>query len=290
MAGDPGPRTERPRWWQWPTIASLDAPLVAVLWQQSLAAAAGIRLRPVHAVVLGLSVWLSYVADRWIEGWRLDPEHVRTHRHRFYQHWSWPIAGLGAAVVTADVAAASAGLSRREFLAGLALLAPVAAYLISHQLLHLDRRWRLPKEICVAALFGAGAALFSLVAPGADLRALAPPLALFVLLCFANCALISVWEDRVDRSHGQTSLALQFRGAARLIRALPWVLAAASAALYVPAPALSRPAIGCALASSLLLGLLERWEPRLGRESARVLADLALATPAIPLALAALRG
>jgi hypothetical protein len=289
MAGDPGPTAGRPRWWEWPTILSLDAPLVAVIWQQELAAAAGVRLHAVHAFVLGASVWLSYVADRWIGGWRLDPGRVRTHRHRFYQRWSWPIAGLGVAVVTADFAAACAGLSRREFVAGLLLLGPVAAYLLSHQLLHAHHRRRPPKEICVAGLLGAGAGLFVAAAPAADLRALAAPLELLVLLCLANCALIGVWESRVDRDHGETSLAVQFRRGTAFSRALPWILAAASAALVPAVAPPARPAAACALASSLLLALVDRLEARLGRQPARVLADVALLTPALPLALALFR-
>ena len=42
----------------------------------------------------------------------------------------------------------------------------------------------------------------------------------------------------------------------------------------------------CAAASAFLLSLLARAEPRLGRERARVLADLALLTPLVALALA----
>jgi hypothetical protein len=286
MTDDPGPTYPRPRWWQWPTVGSLDAPAVALLWQAALAGAAGFRLRPVHALVLGASVWLAYAADRWIEGWRLDPSRVRTHRHQFYQRWRWPVAGLWSVVLAADLAVAFGGLQRRELLAGFLLLAAVAAYLLSHQLIHLGHRWRAPKEVCVAGLMAGGAALFPAADPGADLGRLALPVAVFAAICFANCALISVWENAVDRVHGQTSLAGQFRLGSAFSRILPWFLAAAIAVLRLGS---DDPVIlDCALASSLLLGIVDRLELRLGREPARVLADVALMTPAIPLALAAL--
>jgi hypothetical protein len=277
--------TPSPHWWLWPTVLSLDAPAVVLLWQGLLARSASVRVGSPEAVVLGCSVWLAYAADRWIEGWRLDPGSVRTFRHHFHQRWRWPLASVWAAVLGLTVGEAVAGLSAAEFRAGCALLALVAAYLLSHQLVHRGSRWRAPKEVCVAVLLGAGAVVFTAAREGAMLGSLAAPLAAFVLLCFSNCALISVWEGDVDRSHGQTSLALQFQGAAALSRALPWVLGALCAAGWVAGGAGTRPAMACGAASGALLGLVDLAEPRIGRVRARVLADVALMTPALPVLL-----
>ena len=274
---------ERPPLWLWPTILSLDAPAVVLLWQALLASAASVTAGPAEAFVLGSSVWLAYSADRWIEGWRLQPESIRTHRHRFYQRLRWPLAAAWATVLCLDLAAALRGLSAREFRAGLALLLPVSAYLLSHQFVHRHNRWRAPKEICVAVLLGAGAALFVASRPGADLHALVVPLALFVLLCFSNCALISLWEDSVDRSHGQTSLAVQFGRAAEFNRAVPWAICALSVALLLMGSKGTRPAAACGAVSAALLGLIDLSEARIGRVLARVLADVALMTPAFPI-------
>jgi hypothetical protein len=278
-AESPPEITSLPRWWQWPTVLSLDAPVVALLWQGQLARAGAVPLGFAPRFVLGASVWLAYVGDRWIEGWRLAPRNVRTQRHWFYQRWRWPIAIAAGGVFGADLAVALRGLSPPDFRAGLVLFGPVLAYLFSHQLLHRDRRWRPPKEVCVALLFGGGVGVFLFSAPGASLRPMAAPLALFTLLCFANCALIAVWERAVDRSHGQVSLPSQFRGGAAFSRALPWVLAPLAAAGGLAAAGPARPAIFAVAASSLLLGLLDRAEPRLGWRLARVLADVALMTP-----------
>jgi hypothetical protein len=269
----------RPRWWLWPTILSLDAPAVVVLWQWLVARSASVPEQPPEAVVLGCSVWLAYCADRWIEGWRLVPESILTHRHLFHQRWRWPILAAWTVVLGLDVIEAATGLSAGQFRAGLLLLLAVAAYLLSHQYVHRTSRWRAPKEACVALLLGAGAAVFAAGRPGADLRGMAAPLALFVLLCFSNCALISVWEDEVDRSHGQTSLALQFGKAAALSRALPWGVCAAAAAVWIAGVPHARAASACAAASGALLGLVDLAEPRIGRVLGRVLADVALMTP-----------
>src|SRR5580658_7946163 len=101
--------SRRPRWWQWPTVLSLDAPAVALLWQWLLGWIAAVPLPAPRAFVLGASVWLAYSADRWIEGWRLSPERIRTKRHYFYQRWRWPVAAVWLLVFAADLRAAARG-------------------------------------------------------------------------------------------------------------------------------------------------------------------------------------
>lgn len=273
----------RPHVWQWATILSLDAPAVAVLWQALLARVACVNLGWPHAAVLGLSVWLAYAADRWIEGWRLDPAQIRTQRHFFYQRWRWPLAGVWVAGLLADLTVACTHLTPRELQAGALLLVPVLAYLLSHQLVHRLNRWRAPKELCVALLFGAGASVFLFAAPGAHLRELADPLALFMLLCFANCALIGAWEQAVDQAHGQTSLVLQFRRARLIAGALPWMLAVAAWWLLRESAGPQQSAYACAGLSALLLGLLHLAQPRLGARAARALVDFCLMTPLLVL-------
>jgi hypothetical protein len=275
-----------PSWWQWPTVLSLDAPAVAVLWQWMLAQTAAVPLEWHHAFILGVSVFLAYAADRWFEGWRLAPDQVRTQRHYFYQRWRWPIAFVWLLALGADVAVAIRKLNTREFEAGLMLLLPVFVYLLSHQLIHRLNRWRAPKEICVALLFAGGVSVFIMAHPNADLEAMLAPLAGFTLLCFANCALISLWEQSVDLAHGQTSLALQFRGAPALTRVLPWVLAALSLGYAVQHGGPARISAWCAAGSGVLLGTLDLAESTLGAKLARALVDFTLMTPLVAWAMA----
>lgn len=272
----------RPYWWQWPTILSLDAPAVALLWQGLLMRTAGLTPRWPQVFVLGVSVWLAYAADRWIEGWRLDPGQIRTQRHLFYQRARWPLAALWLGALAADLVVAFRGLTAAELTAGFILLGPVGLYLLSHQLIHRHHPWRAPKEICVALLFGGGTTVFAFAQPDATLHFLAAPLILFCLLCFANCALISVWETEVDQAHGQTSLALQFRRARWLAVTLPWVLAFVALGLAPHHAGSPRTALVCTAVSGLLLGLLHHWHRHTGVQLARVLADVALLTPLVP--------
>jgi hypothetical protein len=266
-----------PRWWQWGTVLSVDAPVVTVLWQLLLARVAGHDLGWPPVVVLGVSVWLAYVADRWIEGWRLRPDMIRTPRHYFYHRHRWPIATVWVVVLAANLAIAFAHLAAFDLAAGTLLLAAAAAYLLSHQFVHRHARWRVPKEICIAALLTGGAGVFlarQVRAPG-----VAFVLALFGLLCFANCALISVWERHVDRAHGQTSLVVHGPGNVGVIRLVPWLVVVVAAASLLVAEGGVAIAGACALASALLLAVTDSAEPTIGRQLARVLADVALMTP-----------
>lgn len=264
---------ERPRIWQWPTILSLDAAAVVVAWQALFARVVGLQLPWAEAFVLGASVWLAYVCDRWLEGWRLDRRVVLTVRHRFHQRWRWRIAAAWLLVLAADLWTALTRLPPRSLMLGGALAAAAAAYVVSHQWLHRHSRWRVPKELCIATLLSAGVVLFIEPLSGA-VAAMATVLA---VLYFANCALISHWEREVDAVHGQTSLAGHPRVRA-VIGGLPWVAAAMALMLAIAVPD-ARAVAACAIASACLLGILHRAEPRIGWRPARVLADAALLTP-----------
>ncbi len=272
----------KPSWWQWPTILSLDAPIVAVAWQWLIARSTGDTLGWHHHFILFTAVWLAYSADRWIEGWFLDPGKMQTHRHLFYQRHRWSSFSIWLIVIFAGISTAFGRLEVHEFEAGLILLAPVIVYLLSHQLVHRHHPMRVPKEICVGLLFAAGVSCFTLVRIPISWNELGVPLTLFGLLCFTNCALISVWEDEVDRRHRQTSLALQYPGGLRLVRLLPWLIAVFGLSFALSQSGTLRTATFCAAASGGLLGLVDRAHARSGRQLARVLADFVLLTPLVP--------
>jgi hypothetical protein len=214
-----------------------------VAWQALLSDVAGVPLRLEHRVVLAATVWLAYVLDRWIEGWRLHWRDIRTQRHHFYQRHRWPVAIVWAVVALADIALALSALPARDLLAGALLLVPVLLYLLSHQLVHRHRRWRAPKELIVAALVTCGAAIFvtATAQPGAVLSSAS----LIGLVCFTNCALISAWEREVDESHGQTSLAIDAAEHHWVFSQLPWLVAVIAALACVETTADARVVAAC---------------------------------------------
>lgn len=247
-----------------------------VAWQWLFGRIAQTQVGFPEVFVVSASVWLAYAADRWFEGWRLSKDQIRTPRHRFYHDHRVSVAIVWIGVLAGDIGVAVIGLSHREFMAGLCLLLPTLAYLLSHQLLHRHHPWRVPKEFCVAGLIAGGAAVFVLAVPGINVRPLVAPVLLFAGLCFANVALIADWEQEVDETHGQVSLARQFRHAGKLSRVLPLALIVATFAARTVAPAAS-----CLCASSVLLLTVDVFEPRIGWQAARVLVDVALLTPGL---------
>lgn len=268
-------------WWLWPTVLCLDAPAVAVVWQGLFARHAEVALGAHHAALLAVSVWLAYAADRWIEGWRLTEQTVRTRRHFFYMRWRWPAFAAWLGALGAALALAAATLPKREWLASLGLLAPVLLYLLSHQLLHRHHPARVPKELCVALLIAGGAALYPAAARPGAWNELFLPFAWLTTLGLLNCLLISEWEREVDLSQGQTSLVLRFAGARRAARLLPVAVAVLAAlCAWLDLAAARRVSLATALGGAGL-AWLARAQPRLGRERARVLADVALLAPVV---------
>lgn len=78
----------RTPWWLWPHVLSLEAPVVAVLWQAALVHAHGIRLTPLLGAGLALACWVVYLLDRTLDTLavknvaELDVRHAFYHRHR----------------------------------------------------------------------------------------------------------------------------------------------------------------------------------------------------------------
>lgn len=70
-------------WWLWAHVLSLEAPLVAVLWQSALAHAHGLTLPPMLGAGLALACWLIYVLDRTLD--TLSTDVVLDRRHVFYR-------------------------------------------------------------------------------------------------------------------------------------------------------------------------------------------------------------
>lgn len=266
----------RPRWWQWPTVLSFDAPAVMLVWQAAVAGAADVPLDWAHRVVLAASVWIAYTIDRWVEASRLPASIVRTPRHAVHQRWRWPIALTTSGVFVADVAIAVLNLPVHDLAAGSILAVAAACYVLSHQWLHRNARWRVPKEVMIAALLSGGVWLFVREGTAAVVLAASGLLSLLVL---TNISLISSWEVDIDRTHGQSSLALESSKAGRVIPWMPWTAAVVSVAVAAIGPAAAQPVAVCSIASALLMALTDRIQPYIGWPAARVASDLALLTP-----------
>jgi hypothetical protein len=196
--------------WHWLSILSLDAPAVALVWQEFFARTTQVPVGASQRLVLGLSVWLAYMADRWLDGRMLPAGAALTNRHRFAQRHAASIAGAWVMVFLGTLLIAAIGLSSREFFGGLILAAVVLAYLAACHVPAILRRLGWLKELAVSLLFSGGAAVFVF----ARLPALKgwhwAGLAWMAGACALNCALVSIWERPIDARLGQPSLAVRF--------------------------------------------------------------------------------
>jgi hypothetical protein len=239
------------RVWLWPNLLSLDAPIVALLWQILFARCFHARVDPLPSVLLVLAVWLIYAADRTIDAWTGPSQQPR---HEFYRrHWK-ALLPLWILVLAAGSVLAWTRLAPRLLYAGLALGAAVMLYFA---LLHLGI-FQKTKEAAVALLFGLGATLSAWpnVHTATDIEAII----LFSCLCWINCVAIENWE-----------------GESR------WPISAAAGFVALAAIMLlfsSRPILGGAVAASALcFVLLDCARRHFSRDALRVLADVALLSP-----------
>ena len=253
--------------WEWPTVLSLDAPLIAVLWQALFAHTFGTTLEWQHVFLLAAPVWLVYSADRLFDG--LSQRPAPTRRHHFYIVYRWEVASVWCVVFILGLTAALLTLHTSELLGGLLVLGATLAYFARVHLF--PATLNVSKEVQVALLFGAGVALFVLPKLVAFWH-LFVPLTLFIVLCALNCAFISQWEELDAHLAGS----LLQRLTARLPQsALGLACLAALLILISPNTTLLYAAIA---GSSFALFELNR--SPLTPATLRVLGDAALLTPA----------
>ena len=293
-----------PKFWLWPNLLSLDAPFVAVLWQILFLRCLRVTADAVPLILLVASVWLIYAADRALDAWRGD---CPSPRHRFYRaHWR-SLLPVWTAVLAAAAWLALTQLPPILLRRGLFLSAAVVVYLA---IVH-GWKWRLrpkkgtdhsvpsrtfliacatktvdravcplfrskvahkvaSKEAAVGLLFALGASLaaWTKVRTAADAAAIGA----FFVLCWINCAAIQKWEGPVRNASAGWPVRPAALGVALVAVAL----------LVTHRPVLGGAEIASAFAFVLLDGSGRRFSP----DAMRVLADVALLSPAVFLPLA----
>jgi len=237
--------------WLWLNLLSLDAPMVAVVWQDFLARCYPSVLMPAGRLVLFLSVWGIYIADRMVDV--RDPMHENESMcHRFYrQHGTFAAVLLGL-VALADFLAVRLWLRPAVMRNGLIVAALVVLYMAifpSRRTRHM--RWKQPSA---AALFTMGVFLVAWTGTPDAWRTLGAPAAAFGALCLGNMRLIEHAERERSRA---------------LIPILAFACLAAGPCWWSFAVAAS----AAGLAAVDYLG--SRWS----RETVCLLADLVLFTP-----------
>jgi hypothetical protein len=286
----------------WLTLLSLDAPVVAALWQRLFARSLGVPLSAAVTAVLAMAVWLLYVLDRILDSLSDCGSSAEPPRHRFYrQHWRLFLPPFFAVLIAA-LWLTLTELDKNTIQSGLVLILAVGVYFFSIHIHPPHAASRLPKELVVAVLFASGTSfpVWQQLRGGRE-RMLAP-LLIFVFLCWLNCAAIefSEWEGFQPRvpgdelpggasgpdelgaaPHASTVWIGRNVRRAALATALAATLLAASGFLRAAWPLYAAEAL-----SAMALAMVQSAAGKMPYDLFRIMMDVALFAPALLLPLA----
>lgn len=243
---------------QWSNMLAIDAVLIALCWQAIFASASNQTLNFATMSVLGLSVWLTYSADRLFDVAKRSFDQLYSARHRFTKRHAKTLWKIWFGTLFINVSIAFSGLTAHQLLNGTVLLIVCLLYTGLNQ--KLSSRF-FPKELWVAILYVGGVIVFLL--PDQSLWL---PAGFLMLLCLINCLIIGNKERQIDA-------AMKVRSLAYFLPKLPIVLYACC----LPAILFLEGALLLSIGLSLLaLMFVHACQKRLSVESFRLFADAAL--------------
>lgn len=176
-------------WWQLPNVLSLDAVTIAISWYALIALSLGQHVAWGNFAVLGLSTWLVYVADHWLDAARSASGQWQPVRHSVFMRERKGWLCLWLAVLALDVLLALEFVDHAFWRRGAGLTLIVLLYIGGVHAMH----WRLPKDWIVSAVFAASPFIMLHTFPMPDLCMLSLFTG-FWLVVAANCLLLNQWE------------------------------------------------------------------------------------------------
>ena len=250
------------RLWQWPNILAIDTALAAILWQLGLVRALNTEIGWAASAVLGLSVWLTYVADRLFDVRSREKVALFSLRHQFAKRYRQALWYAWFVLLAMNLLLARQ-LTGMQLKNGCLLLIFCLLYTILNQKLS---KHFFPKEICVALIYASGVIIFMPVAYPLGF------FGVFALLCLLNCLMIGAREKVIDAKMHVHSIAT--------LVAERWLTLLA---LFGAGLAIWRGGeLWLGLALSLgLLGMLHGLRKRISMETFRVFADASLVLGAL---------
>ena len=210
---------DRNRWFSTLNDYSLDAPLIAISWQIVLARDFSVDLSVFHHLILGVSVWLSYGADRFCEpnlpngrGARRH-EVFKDHAGTFFLCWSTSLLAI--------VCCSLAHLELRCILFGLCL---TILCLVNFALCRSEARLGFAspcaKEIRTAGILSLGCCFFPAYETTIGLDQVACHWAVLFSLFLVNCLAVSRWDWPEDEKRGRLSF---FQQSPKMLGLSVWV-------------------------------------------------------------------
>jgi hypothetical protein len=237
--------------WLWPNLLCLDAPVIALVWQDYLARHYGMTLHPAGRAVLGLTVWAIYLTDHLLDVRHETNEGERA-RHVFCRrHLREVRVGL-LLILCVDFLVACSLVRPVVFEYGLLVAGGVVIYFATFALRRFGRsEWKKP---FAAFLFTAGIFLVAWVGTPHPLTTLGWAAGVFFALCLANLLMVESWEGGRELKTAWIVMAILCACCLRWFEAAS-VAAAALATLSLGGRRASTE-VRCALADAVLLSPL----------------------------------
>lgn len=264
----------------WPNLIGLDSPIVAVCWQAMFAKISGADLPWFIHLILGLSTWCIYLADRIVDVTRIGHQ-AMTSRHRFTQIHLRKLIGLLIIVSICNLILIIRHLPHRLLLAGIFTLGLIAVYYLIRFTRLKNFITLIPREVMCGMLFALGCSIAPYAyasSPWFNQPTLFIPAFMFGCVCSASCILISSWESEADILTADPSITTTHAHFLPYLAKSLLCLAAITLAFSVFIHWQAFLSIG--ISSILLLVALDR-QSQISPLNRRILADAVLLSPLI---------
>ncbi|MFI0347961.1 MAG: hypothetical protein ACH346_04200 [Chthoniobacterales bacterium] len=190
-------------------LLSVDATLIALVWQEVIAHTGNMEPRWYERAVLGISVWIIYNVDHLLDTLVLKKSIIlpsRTHhpvsiivnqapRHCFTAKHRLLFIFLVGIFLLVDISLALK-LTQHLLFAGIALSVAVIFYLGINTWLLTHTRWPCGREIVITLIFSLGTGLVPLL-QSQEPALIVKSLFLFALLCLINTTVVARLEQGV---------------------------------------------------------------------------------------------
>ena len=187
---------------------SLDAPIICVIWQMILADALNVNLYWYHNFILGVSVWLCYSADRFME-YPL-PRSESAQRYEVFKTSRRLFKILWTLALVLCVSLSFMCLSPLCLLFSFPLLLLcLLNFALCIQEMNLGKASYLFKELRTALILALGCVLFPIFERSMDTSGIAVFFFSLTYIFLLNCLFVSRWEQSKDRKRGRLSIIQQ---------------------------------------------------------------------------------
>ena len=192
-------------------VLSLDAPLVALAWQDLVAYQLDTSLLPSQRIALGLTTWLVYAGDRLLDARPELDGQSRLPRHRFAGRNRRKLLALWGIGAVGNLLLIPVAMSSAAWPAAIALGIALIIYFLACERFPRIARRLIPRESVVSLFFVTAAFFFPLMnnwpdSWGAGSSVILSAATLYGL-AFANCFAIACWERREDARIRESTLA-----------------------------------------------------------------------------------